>query len=228
MNRQELLAAFLATLEDARVTRGERSALRALLAEGDLSESQRLALQNDLIDAVRDRLIDPRDKQMLDGLGQALNLLRPTEVARESSRALFGPEDPMAATLVSILQGARKSMDIAVFTITDDRLREHIIAAHRRGVHVRILSDDDKAYDRGSDVFELRQLGIDVAFDQSPHHFHHKFAVVDDALVVTGSYNWTRSADKVNRENYLVSTDPELVHAFGEAFDRMWAELAGA
>ena len=214
----------MATLEDGRVSRGERRALRELLADNPLTEDQRLTLQQELIAAVRDRLIDPRDKAMIDGLAQALSLLRPHEVPRDPARVLFGPEDPMVETLQQLIANVRKTLDIAVFTITDDRLYTQIKQAHERGVHVRVLTDDDKAHDRGSDAWRMEDAGIDVAYDQSPHHFHHKFAVLDDNTVITGSYNWTRGADHKNRENFVVSHNPRLVHAYGHAFDDLWAQ----
>ena len=117
-------------------------------------------------------------------------------------------------------------MDICVFTITDDRVATAILAAHRRGVKLRVVTDDDKAHDKGSDVFELADAGIEVRVDQSEHHMHHKFAVFDRSIVVTGSYNWTRSAAQSNAENILVSDDGRLVAPYQRVFDEMWASLA--
>ena len=89
---------------------------------------------------------------------------------------------------------------ICVFTITDDRITDNIIDAHGRGVQVRVISDNDKAHDRGSDLSRLRRHGLPVAFDKTPDHMHHKFAVFDSKLLVSGSYNWTRSAADRNEE----------------------------
>jgi mitochondrial cardiolipin hydrolase len=52
---------------------------------------------------------------------------------------------------------------------------------------------------------------------------HHKFAVFDARTLLTGSYNWTRSADEYNKDNFLVTDDPHLVQAFSATFDRLWA-----
>ena len=53
---------------------------------------------------------------------------------------------------------------------------------------------------------------------------HHKFAVFDHSQVITGSYNWTRSAAEHNRENLVISHDPQLVEPYQRAFERLWAE----
>jgi phosphatidylserine/phosphatidylglycerophosphate/cardiolipin synthase-like enzyme len=54
---------------------------------------------------------------------------------------------------------------------------------------------------------------------------HHKFAVFDASLVLTGSYNWTRGAAIENEENVIVSGDPRHVTAFSRAFERLWKRL---
>jgi phosphatidylserine/phosphatidylglycerophosphate/cardiolipin synthase-like enzyme len=100
------------------------------------------------------------------------------------------------------------------------------VDAHRRGLRVRVVSDDDKALDAGSDLERLRDAGIPVRLDRVPAHMHHKFAVFDRLRLLTGSYNWTRSAAEVNHENVLVSVDPRLVQPFCRAFDDLWAALA--
>jgi phosphatidylserine/phosphatidylglycerophosphate/cardiolipin synthase-like enzyme len=69
----------------------------------------------------------------------------------------------------------------------------------------------------------LRDAGVAVRFDASLDHMHHKFAVFDRRLVVTGSYNWTRSAAENNHENILITGQARLVQAFHDEFERLWA-----
>ena len=75
--------------------------------------------------------------------------------------------------------------------------------------------------DLGSDVMRLSDAGIEVRFDVDPNHMHHKFALFDRRLLVTGSYNWTRGAAEGNYENIVVTDDPRLVKQFGKEFDRL-------
>ena len=53
---------------------------------------------------------------------------------------------------------------------------------------------------------------------------HHKFAILDGTVVVTGSYNWTLESEEQNYENVLVLREPELVKAYGPEFEALWAE----
>jgi mitochondrial cardiolipin hydrolase len=145
-----------------------------------------------------------------------------------SSRAYFSPGEDCLRAILSELERARRTADICVFTITDDRIAHAILAAHQRRVAVRIITDNDKQYDGGSDVDRLRRAGIAVKVDETEHHMHHKFAVLDGATLLNGSYNWTRSACTFNEENLVVTSDPALVHTFARHFEEMWAALGRA
>ncbi len=226
LDQDELLDEILATSDDRRLSRSERRALRSVLRDLDLSDGERIKLESALIEAVAEQLRDPRDAQLVRWLGDTLGLLRHKPMRQTApSRALFGPEDPMVETLVSVLSGAGRSVDVCMFTITDDRIAEALVAAHRRGVKVRILSDGDKARDPGSDAHRLERSGLPVRLDHLDRHMHHKFAVIDASILVNGSYNWTRAADTRNRENFTLTEEPALVRRYERAFQVMWVEL---
>ena len=55
---------------------------------------------------------------------------------------------------------------------------------------------------------------------------HHKYAIFDDSRVLTGSYNWTRSAAEFNEENIIVSDDSRLQGLFSQHFKQLWDEVA--
>ena len=55
---------------------------------------------------------------------------------------------------------------------------------------------------------------------------HHKFAVIDDAMVISGSYNWTKGARFDNRENLTLTNAPKAVQGFKGEFEKLWAEFA--
>ena len=96
---------------------------------------------------------------------------------------------------------------------------------HRRGVKIRIISDNDKAHDEGSDIIDLARTGIAVKVDVTPYHMHHKYAIFDNKVLITGSYNWTRSAAEYNEENIIDSPDPKLIAPFAKHFAALWAKL---
>lgn len=144
---------------------------------------------------------------------------------QDHNDAWFSPGDTCLEQIRHCLDAAKKKIDICVFTITDDRIVERILAAQRRGIKVRIISDNDKAFDPGSDIHRMHRAGLRVRIDESEKHMHHKFAIFDDDCLLTGSYNWTRSAARVNEENVVRIYDAHVVEAFCEEFEKLWAEM---
>ncbi|XP_045149240.1 mitochondrial cardiolipin hydrolase [Echinops telfairi] len=67
--------------------------------------------------------------------------------------------------------------------------------------------------------------GIQVRHDQDLGYMHHKFAIVDKKVLITGSLNWTTQAIQNNRENVLIMEDDEYVRLFLEEFERIWEEF---
>lgn len=228
MTPQEIDAWLARSLDDRRFSRGERQALGESLATLG-SAIDRDALRRRAFEVARAALTQPDDLPVLAWLEEVTRAIR--EVGQAVARpvvaeAHFSPGDDCPRAIGRLLAGARKAADICVFTITDDRLADAIADAHRRGVAVRIVTDDAKAEDLGSDVDRFERSGIPTRVDRSPYHMHHKFAILDGQTLLTGSYNWTRGAARDNEENLIVTTDPRLLAPFIGTFDRLWAKLA--
>lgn len=134
----------------------------------------------------------------------------------------FSPIDDCSASIIDFIHSAKKSLHICVFTISDDRISEQILLKYREGLEIKIITDDEKQFDKGSDIGELFDAGIDIKIDQSPHHMHHKFAITDNSYLLTGSYNWTRSAAMYNQENFLIIKDEYAVQRYLAEFYRLW------
>jgi len=143
-----------------------------------------------------------------------------------ASEVYFSPNGGARQRLVRAIEESRKTIDIAVYTFTAYELADALYAAKARGVHVRVLVDREMAETGGSGIRGLRLNGIPVRSLGVPEQslMHHKFAVFDERLVVTGSYNWTNSAEHANYENLVVLEEPALVARFQLEFRRLWRE----
>ncbi|KAI3634924.1 hypothetical protein MIR68_007305 [Amoeboaphelidium protococcarum] len=135
----------------------------------------------------------------------------------------FFPSEQSFKALVGFLESARFTLDICVFTITDDDIARAILAAHKRGVRVRIISDGEQSKSLGSDVERLASSGVPVKMDKSQqYHMHNKFCVVDGHSVLTGSYNWTKGARNNNQENIVIIHDQATSKQFSDQFEQLW------
>merc|ERR1712110_1330555 len=104
------------------------------------------------------------------------------------------------ARICQYVASARRRVWLAMFTLTDDDLSNELLRAHARGVDVRIIADDEQSKCDGADVIRLADAGVPATIDCSRARMHHKFVVLDET-VLSGSFNWTRQASRINFEN---------------------------
>jgi phosphatidylserine/phosphatidylglycerophosphate/cardiolipin synthase-like enzyme len=216
------------TLADYRLSRGEKRALAKVVEKCGDDEHSLAQARHQAFKLAREELIGPDALAVVDWLEDVMKVLLPKDVPaadENTSAAYFSPDDNCVNKIVRLFEAVRKSVDVCVFTITDDRIKDAILAAHRRKIAIRIISDNDKSEDRGSDIDELDRHGIAVRVDQSEFHMHHKYALFDNRRLLTGSYNWTRSAARNNEENFIITSDAKLIKAFSRAFEQLWDEL---
>ena len=226
--QEEVERALRESADDCRLARAERDALGRLLASVVASADDAAFVRNRAFDVVREHDLAADGHTLLRWLEDVMRLL-PGPAAKASGgsagEAHFSPGEACRARIMGLLDGARTSADICVFTITDDSISERIVAAHRRGVSVRVITDNEKSLDEGSDARGLERVGVAVRVDRSEAHMHHKYAIFDEEVLLTGSYNWTRSAALYNRENLVVTREARLVVAFGRDFETLWGDL---
>lgn len=229
MKPQQIRDMLAQTLEDRRLSRGERSALNQVFRHLEPGERQLANYRSMAFDLARHAIDATNAALVFDWLEDVVKLLQPQlvgDACKASAEALFSPGDDCPRRIGGLLARAKRSVDICVFTITDDRLSSAILDAHHRKVMVRIITDDEKATDRGSDAERLAEAGIKVRVDRSNYHMHHKFALFDRSLLLTGSYNWTRGAADRNEENFIITGDVRFIAPFSELFERLWQQFA--
>jgi len=229
MDRAQIRNLLLQTFEDFQMTRSERSALNQIFAHINLTEHSLSLIRKEAFQIFRDyRPTSSHNDTAVNWLEDIMKILSnvKSDGSALKSEALFSPDDDCSLRICRMLAAARQQIDICVFTITDDRVTQAIQDAHQRRVKIRIISDNYKSLDLGSDIELLSQSGIPVRIDDSEFHMHHKFALFDSEFVLTGSYNWTRSASKNNSENLVITNDPVLLQRFESEFEKLWNAFA--
>jgi phosphatidylserine/phosphatidylglycerophosphate/cardiolipin synthase-like enzyme len=133
----------------------------------------------------------------------------------------FSRVEQCDSMLINLISQARKSIYVAMYSFTRDGLASALVDAKNRGVEVKVIMEEENAYVQGSDYRMLKEAGVDVRLDGNPALMHHKFMIVDGELVVTGSYNWSTTAEDKNDENFVVIRDKEVVDRFTQEFNRL-------
>jgi mitochondrial cardiolipin hydrolase len=228
----QLAQEFQKTLSDKLLTKAERQALAVSIAEAGLDQRKRDILRAKVFDMAKGGL-GAESYFTLEWLESASRLLEPKAddgsapgAARSvGSHVFFSPGDDCLNAICSGIRAAIKQIDVCVFTISDDRISEALIERHKRGVKLRILTDNEKLFDAGSDIERFHRAGIEVRVDQTEYHMHHKFALIDGKVAITGSYNWTRSAAAYNEENLLVTDDQGILQRYAQEFERLWIKM---
>ncbi len=222
--RRQLEELLDESFEDLELSRGEKRALGQKLASAAASDDDRAYLRHAAFALAQSRIEGGADSlAVLRWLERAIKVFIPQPTASPPlAEVYFSPGVTCRERIRRAFRDARQSVDVCVFTITDNEVADTILAAHGRGVRLRLISDNDKSEDRGSDIDRLRNAGVPVRLDHTEHHMHHKFAVFDGELLLSGSYNWTRSAAQDNEENVVATTERRIVGPFVEEFERLW------
>ncbi len=141
----------------------------------------------------------------------------------------FSPSDETACHMLDALQTTNYQVQIGLLLLTHFELIDEIIALYQSGIDVRVILDDEDSSE--SALAQLRQANVPVAIHDPGPIFHHKYAIIDegypdsDPQVVTGSHNWTWSADNINDENTLIIHDQSVTNIFRQEFEARWEEL---
>ncbi|ORX54364.1 phospholipase D/nuclease [Hesseltinella vesiculosa] len=142
------------------------------------------------------------------------------------AKAYFFPSKESFNAFGSVLNSAQKTIDICVFSITDDDVADILIAAKQRNVAVRIITDNQQAAIKGADAARLQQdYGIPYKTDHTTGYMHNKFAVVDSKTLINGSFNWSKGARFKNRENIMITNLPHCIKEFETQFAALWDEF---
>ncbi|MDA8692677.1 phospholipase D-like domain-containing protein, partial [Saprospiraceae bacterium] len=146
-------------------------------------------------------------------------------------QSYFSPSDNTDAFIVDRIDAAQEEIDVAMLIFTRWKLRDALIAAHNRGVTVKVLVEDQENSQDVLDRFE--QAGLTTYYiDNQSTQLHHKYAIIDEGstisqpYLVTGSQNWTYSGNTFNDENTLIFKDADIANIFKQEFQNLWQGTA--
>jgi len=145
----------------------------------------------------------------------SISILAKTEVH-------FSLYDNPQKEIIKNINQAEAFINIAMYIFTDREIALPLIKAQERGVKVRLYLDKDQVDYQYSQSCFLVQKGIKTRISSNKYIMHNKFAIIDNRILLTGSYNWTFSANNRNDENLMVIDDPEIIEIFQNQFVYLW------
>ena len=145
--------------------------------------------------------------------------------------------------LKSYLTKASKTVDVCLFNITSEQLTKYVTDTIDRGVKVRLIVDGSTFESSGSQVkhflaagafvrsswrqhsAEIKSSGDNIGATNGDYLMHHKFAVIDQSILITGSFNWTMQALMGNNENIIITSESRVVGPFVAEFENLWKQF---
>ena len=134
----------------------------------------------------------------------------------------FTPPAGSAGGLIKHIDASKKTIKVMAYGFTAIPLSEALVKAHRRGVKVQLLQDEKSSGNNVDAVNQLIAAGIEVRSDGKHAIQHNKVMLLDDDIVITGSYNFTKSAEVRNAENIIILKSAYAAKRYADNWVAHW------
>ncbi|HTV56585.1 MAG TPA: phospholipase D-like domain-containing protein [Terriglobia bacterium] len=147
-----------------------------------------------------------------------------------NAEVLFTSSVRVAPRIEGLLGEATRSIDCALYRLGNTALAKGLRQATHRGVRVRVVLDRGKVREGLSHRELLKNNSVSCRLSSGrsggKSKMHHKFAVLDDSIALTGSYNWSEESEEDNYENLVILRESALVDAYIQEFDLLWQQAS--
>ena len=137
-----------------------------------------------------------------------------------SVQVFFSPRGGCIEAVVSAITQAKAEILVQAYSFTSAPIAKALVEAHKRGVQVKIILDRSQRKERYSSADFTAHAGIPTFIDAAHAIAHNKVMIIDKAVLITGSFNFTKAAEEKNAENLLVLRSKELASAYIENWQR--------
>lgn len=135
----------------------------------------------------------------------------------------FSPDDGVASQIATVLSGAEESIYFLAFSFTSNDLGAIVRDKAEAGLTILGVMDEEQvSSNQGTEYDPFKQADLDVRIDGIEGQMHHKVFIVDEKIVVLGSYNFSQAAEQRNDENLLIIYNEAIAQQFMMEFDRVW------
>jgi len=137
-------------------------------------------------------------------------------------KVYFSPNGGCQQAVISQIKQAVQTIDIAMYYLSSGKIARALVDARGRNVRLRIVLDQSQEIVSSSKSGYLIKHGFDIKYHLGFGLMHNKFAVIDGKVLITGSFNWTLTAEERNEENLLIITDEGTIEKYKERFNYLW------
>jgi phosphatidylserine/phosphatidylglycerophosphate/cardiolipin synthase-like enzyme len=137
-------------------------------------------------------------------------------------KVYFSPNGGCQQAVISQIKQAVQTIDIAMYYLSSGKIARALVDARGRNVRLRIVLDQSQEIVSSSKSGYLIKHGFDIKYHLGFGLMHNKFAVIDGKVLITGSFNWTSTAEEKNEENLLIMMDQQTIEKYKERFEYLW------
>jgi phospholipase D len=134
----------------------------------------------------------------------------------------FTPNKRCQSQIIGQIDQAKTSIFVQAYSFTDKDIARALVSAAGRGVAVKVLLDKSNRNDDRSAKSILLQSRLPLRFDAPSGIAHNKIMIIDEAKVISGSYNFSAAAYTRNTENLLIINNPTLAKDYIENWQTRW------
>lgn len=143
-----------------------------------------------------------------------------------TTKAFFSQTDNISKIIADEILAAKEYVLLAMYTLTDLQMIDALKKAKANEIEILLIFDQRQMHNNQSIFFTLNNAGLTFrTLEVENASMHHKFIVIDDITTITGSFNWTHSAQKKNYENIVVIKDSVVTEQYKNEFDRIWQRI---
>lgn len=132
----------------------------------------------------------------------------------------FTPGQNCTKKIIDQIDSAKQEILVQSYSFTSEPIADALMRAHKR--KVKIICLFDKSYEKQILILKMKNEGIEVKIDQVSGIAHNKVMIIDEYLVLTGSFNFTKAAQHRNVENSLHIKSEEIAKKYKENFQKRY------
>lgn len=140
-------------------------------------------------------------------------------------QTFFSPDDGVLKTIAPLLQNAQQSIHFLAYSFTSNELGDILRQQHESGLTVQgVMEAEQVKSNQGTEYDPFQQAGMQVRLDGNEGQMHHKVFIIDEHIVILGSYNFSRAAEERNDETILIIDNAEIAQQYLQEFKRVWEQ----